>query len=122
MDNVPIPDLPCEQKLLAGRIVAALQEEAARFTATGKTPKIELASVQFVRITDPSSQQTGFDGVWRNSRNERCGTLTINSDGSFYAEYDLFCPHPRDARWFVEMVTAWGRDDAVRSEATLIPM
>jgi len=46
--------------------------------------------------------------VWRNARNERCGALTINSDGSFYAEYDLFCPHPRDTHWFVEMVTAWG--------------
>jgi hypothetical protein len=59
--------------------------------------------------------------VWRNARNERCGTLTINSDNSFYAEYDLFCPHPRDSRWFVEMVTAWGRGDLLRCEAKLIP-
>ena len=114
-------DLPADVIAVAARIVAALQEEAERFTATGKAPKIELASVQFVRVTDPANLQPGFEGVWRNARNERCGTLTINSDGSFYAEYDLFCPHPRDARWFVEMVRAWGRDDAVRSEANLIP-
>lgn len=113
--------LPAELKTLAERVVSALQMEAERFAATGTTPRIELAAVQFTRITDPSNQQQGFEGVWRNARNERCGSLSINSDGSFYAEYDLFCPHPRDARWFVEMVTAWGRGDAVRSEVKLIP-
>jgi len=105
---------------VAARIAAALQKEAERFTATGKAPKIELASVQFVRVTDPANLQPGFEGVWRNARNERCGTLTINSDGSFFAEYDLFCQHPRDAHCFVEMVTAWGQGDAVRSEVKLV--
>jgi hypothetical protein len=113
--------LPDELKGLAGRIVAALQQEAGRFAAPGETPTIELAGVQFTRVTDPANQQAGYEGVWRNARNERCGTLTFNSDGSFYAEYDLFCPHPRDAGWFVEMVTAWGDEDAVRCEAKLIP-
>jgi hypothetical protein len=47
--------------------------------------------------------------------------LTFNCDGSFFAEYDLFCPHPRDVRWFVEMATAWGSGDVLRSEAKLIP-
>jgi hypothetical protein len=42
------------------------------------------------------------------------------SDGSFYAEYDLFCPHPTDARWFVEMVTSWGRGDKLKVEAQMI--
>ncbi len=113
--------LPAELEALAERIVSAMQEEAASFTATGATPKIELAAAQFTCIIDPSNQLPGYEGVWRNARNERCGTLAINSDGSFYAEYDLFCPHPRDARWFVEMVTAWGQGDAVRSEVKLIP-
>jgi hypothetical protein len=114
-------DLPAELQLLAGRIVHALQQEAQRFSATGTAPKIELAPVQFARVTDPASQQPGFEGIWRNAHNERCGLLTINSDGSFYAEYDLFCPHPRDPRWFVEMVTAWGNEGSLRSEAKLAP-
>lgn len=113
--------LPEELAELAGRIVAALQQEAERCTAPGTAPKIELAAVQFARVTDPASQQPGYEGVWRNARNNRCGTLTINSDGSFYAEYDLFCPHPRDTRWFVETVTAWGNAGTIRSEAKLIP-
>lgn len=103
------------------RIAAALQKEAQNFTATGATPKIGLAALQFTRVIDPGNQLPGYEGVWRNARNDRCGILTINSDNSFYAEYDLFCPHPRDARWFVEMVTAWGNESSLRSEATLIP-
>ena len=121
MSDAVIRDLPCEFEELAERIVAALQQEAERFTMAGATPRIELAPVQFVRVTDPANQQHGYEGAWRNACNERCGTLTINSDGSFYAEYDLFCPHPQDTRWFVEMVTAWGVGDTLRCEARLIP-
>lgn len=113
--------LSVELEELAERIVAALQQTATNYTATGATPKIELAAVKFTRVIDPGNQLPGYEGVWRNARNDRCGTLTINSDNSFYAEYDLFCPHPRDPRWFVEMVTAWGNETSLRSEATLIP-
>lgn len=113
--------LPAELKDLAERIVQALRIEATRNIATGAAPKIELASAQFTRVVDPANQQPGFEGIWRNASNERCGTLTFNSDGSFYAEFDLFCPHPRDARWFVETVTAWGNEGTVRSEAILVP-
>jgi hypothetical protein len=113
-------DLPGELQLLAGRVVHALRQEAASFSAA-VSQQIELAPVQFNRVTDPANQQPGFEGIWRNARNERCGCLTINSDGSFYAEYDLFCPHPRDPRWFVEMATAWGNESSLRSEAKLVP-
>ncbi|HXU92687.1 MAG TPA: hypothetical protein VFP33_03430 [Gallionella sp.] len=113
--------LPAELKGLAERIVQALQNDATRHAAAGAAPKIELVGVQFTRVIDPANQQPGYAGIWRNARNERCGTLTFNSDGSFYAEFDLFCPHPRDARWFVEAVTAWGNEGTVRSEAKLVP-
>mgnify|MGYP003393625125 CR=1 FL=1 len=113
--------LPAELEALVGQAVLALQQEAERFTATGSAPKIEVAALQFTRVIDPGNQLPGYEGVWRNARNARCGTLTINSDGSCFAEYDLFCPHPRDPRWFVEMATAWGRADALRCEAKLIP-
>lgn len=121
MSPVDLRQLPVELNVLAERIVCALTEEAARFAVTDGTPQIELAAASFTRVIDPGNQLPGYEGVWRNSRNERCGCLTFNSDGSFYAEYDLFCPHPRDTRWFVEMVTAWGRADSLRVEAKLIP-
>lgn len=113
--------LPAELEALAERIVSALQKEAVNLTATGATPKIELAALQFTRVIDPGNQLPGYEGVWRNAHNDRCGTLVINSDNSFFAEYDLFCPHPRDTRWFVEMVTAWGNEASLRCEAQMIP-
>lgn len=84
-------------------------------------PELAMQAAHFTRVTDPASQQPGYEGVWRNSRNERCGILTFTSDGSFYAEYDLFCPDPRDGRWFVEMIMVWGRGNSLRSDAKLIP-
>lgn len=113
--------LPADLETLAEKIVRALSDEAARYTSIGTAPKIELAAANFTRVIDPGNQLPGYEGVWRNARNDRCGCLTFNSDGSFYAEYDLFCPHPRDTRWFVEMVTAWGRDDSMRVETQMIP-
>ncbi len=111
--------LPYELAGMAERIVIALQNEAANFTETAS--RITLEAVYFTRVIDPGNQLPGFEGIWRNARRERCGLLTFNSDGSFYAEYDLFCPHPHDARWFVEMVTAWGRADSLRVETQMIP-
>jgi hypothetical protein len=113
--------LPAELEVLAERIVIALTDEAAHFAGENGSPQIKLAAANFTRVIDPGNQLPGYEGVWRNARNERCGCLTFNSDGSFYAEYDLFCPHPRDARWFVEMVTAWGNSGSMRVEAQMIP-
>lgn len=113
--------LPAELEAQAGRIVQALQQQAVRYTAISDAPKISLDTIRFVRVIDPASQLPGYEGIWRNRRGERCGSLSFNSDGSFYAEYDLFCPHPRDVRWFVEMVTAWGAGEKLLSEAKLIP-
>ncbi|MBI3480514.1 MAG: hypothetical protein HY016_09205 [Nitrosomonadales bacterium] len=113
--------LPAELEVLAERIVIALTDEAAHFAGEQGAPQITLAAANFTKVIDPGNQLPGYEGVWRNARNERCGCLTFNSDGSFYAEYDLFCPHPRDARWFVEMITAWGRADSLRVEAQMIP-
>ncbi len=113
--------IPVALEKVAQRIVIALRQEAEKYTAVGATPKIAMSALQFTRVIDPGNQLPGYEGVWRNSRNARCGTLTFNTDNSFFAEYDLFCPHPRDTRWFVESVTAWGRDETLRCEVKLIP-
>ena len=119
MVSIATRQLPEGLAAQAEKIVCALCNEAARFTA--RVPKIELATLNFTKVIDPGNQQPGYEGVWRNARNDRCGCLTFNSDGSFYAEYDLFCSHPHDARWFIEMVTAWGKDGTLRVEAQMIP-
>lgn len=113
--------LPAALEELAARIVDAMRQEAERHCAAGCAPHIDPAAIQYTRVTDPSNQLPGYEGVWRNARGERCGILTFNSDGSFIAEYDIFMPHPQDARWFVETVSAWGNAESVRCEVQRIP-
>lgn len=113
-------ELPDDLEQLTVRIVSALRLEAARYCSPGHTPQMSRDALHFTRVVDPGNQLPGFAGIWRDVRQARCGSLTFNSDGSFYAEYDLFCPHPTDTRWFVEMVTAWGRGDALKVEAQMI--
>ena len=75
----------------------------------------------FTTPTDPYSGQESLIGVWRNPQGHRLGEIKLHGDGSFYAEYDLAQAHPRDPRWFVECVVAWGRGDIVKTEAKLLP-
>lgn len=71
---------------------------------------------------DPASGLDTLVGIWRDARGQKCGTVLIHGDGSFFAEYDIIRDHPRNERWFVEAVTAWGRGEIVRSEPRLLPV
>jgi hypothetical protein len=113
--------LPAELTILVERVAAALQKEALNFTESGATPKISAANLEFTKVMDAFDQQPAYDGIWRDAGRYRCGSFSINSDQSFFAEYDLFCAHPRDSRWFIEMVTAWGNASSLRCEVKLIP-
>jgi len=83
-------------------------------------------TANFVLTKDPYTGDFNLTGYWYNKRNkqriERIGRLQFNSDGSFYAEYDVVKPHPSKSLWFVEAVTAWGNDDNIKAEARLLPM
>ena len=114
-------ELPPALSAHAERIVAALKAEVQRLEGISHPADISLSDAVFTRVIDPENQLPGYEGVWRNARKERCGTLSLNTDGSFFAEYDLFVPHPHDQRWFIEMVTAWGRDGLIRAELQMIP-
>lgn len=83
-------------------------------------------TASFVLIKDPYTGDANLTGYWYNKRNkqriERIGRIQFNSDGSFYTEYDVVKQHPHKADWFVEAVTAWGKDDTIKTEARLLPM
>lgn len=87
-------------------------------------PYFDTAS--FVLTKDPYTGDTNLTAYWYNERNkqriERIGRLQFNSDGSFYAEFDVVRVHPQKPNWFVEAVTAWGKEDMIKSEARLLPM
>lgn len=113
---------PPEVEATVRRLVDALRGEAIKFVTADRLPAIEAAGLVLEQVTDPANGQPGYEGVWRNALNERVGKLIVNSDGSYFAEYDLCVRHPRKPEWFVEAVTAWGRGDQVKAEARLLPM
>jgi hypothetical protein len=82
-------------------------------------PLLEQADYELSR--DPASGEDTLMGVWRDARGNKLGEILFHGDGSFFAEYDVIRNHPKDKRWFVEAVTAWGRGSNVRSEPRLIP-
>jgi hypothetical protein len=116
MANTTLPD---EWVELGVKLCAVLGEEARRH-AKDKAPAIRLEEAVFTRVTDPSNGLPGYEGVWRDARGQRRGSLTINSDGSYFAEFDLLMLHPGRPRWFIEAVTVWGRDGVVRAEPRLL--
>ncbi len=116
MANTALPDELVE---LGVKLCTLLGEEARRH-AREKAPAIRLKEAVFTRVTDPSNGLPGYEGVWRDARGQKRGSLTINSDGSYYAEFDLLVLHPRKPHWFIEAVTVWGRDGVVRAEPRLL--
>lgn len=77
----------------------------------------------FVLIKDPYGGADNLSCYWYDeAKKQRIGRLQFNSDGSFYAEYDVVKPHPTKTRRFVEGVTAWGKAEQIKSEPKLLEM
>jgi hypothetical protein len=78
---------------------------------------------RFALIKDPYTGQQNLACYWYDgAKSQRIGRLQFNSDGTFYAEYDVVKPHPGKSKWFVEGVTAWGKAEQIKSEAKLLPL
>lgn len=114
--------LPPDIEAAAQRLVETLRGEATRYVAANRLPDIRLESAAITTVIDPANGQPGYEGVWRNHLGERVGKLIFNSDGSYYAEFDLCVRHPSKPGLFVEAVTAWGRGGTLKAEARLLPM
>ena len=77
----------------------------------------------FVLIKDPYTGEHNLACYWYDEfKKQRIGRLQFNSDGTFYAEYDVVKPHPTNTRRFVEGVTAWGKAEQIKSEPKLLEM
>ncbi|MGD8568733.1 MAG: hypothetical protein PVJ39_11630 [Gammaproteobacteria bacterium] len=103
-------------------ICAALSNEVAKIGLQEKalaTAPWERAAFELQR--DPASGQSSLVGQWKNVNGQRVGNIIFHCDGSFFAEYDVIEPHPRDQRWFVEAVNAWGKNDTIKAELRLLP-
>ncbi|WP_019865594.1 hypothetical protein [Methylovulum miyakonense] len=92
------------------------------FAADAIIPYPHYGQAHFELVKDPYTGAENLAAYWFNaSNNQRLGRLQFNSDGSFYAEYDVVKPHPSKKQWFVEGVSAWGKPDAMKAEAKLLP-
>ncbi|MDD1643037.1 MAG: hypothetical protein LUQ29_07210 [Methylococcaceae bacterium] len=84
-------------------------------------PNYDDASFELVR--DPYTGENNLACYWYDDfKKQRIGRLQFNSDGTFYAEYDVVKTHPGKLAWFVEGVTAWGKADNIKAEAKLLLM
>ncbi|MBI5330227.1 MAG: hypothetical protein HZB71_06380 [Betaproteobacteria bacterium] len=111
--------LPDDLLELGVKLCAVLSEEAHRYLADA-APEIRLQDADFTQVIDPANGLPGYEGVWRDARAQKCGSLTLNSDGSYYGEFDILTLHPRKPLWFIESVTVWGRDGLVKAEPRLL--
>ncbi|MBT9099592.1 hypothetical protein KFZ76_17995 [Methylovulum psychrotolerans] len=93
------------------------------FAASEALPYPQYDEARFELVKDPYTGGHNLACHWFNHANkQRLGKLQFNSDGSFYAEFDVVKPHPRKSQWFVEGVTAWGQADNIKAEAKLLPL
>lgn len=77
----------------------------------------------FALIKDPYTGQQNLACYWyEEAKSQRIGRLQFNSDGTFYADFDVVKAHPGKVNWFVEGVAAWGKGDKIKSEAKLLAM
>jgi len=114
--------MPPEVETAARMLVETLRGEAIKYVTANKLPDIRFETLAVEQVTDPANGQPGYEGVWRNHLRERVGKLIVNSDGSYFAEYDLCVRHPAKPAWFIEAVTVWGRNGLLKAEPRLLPM
>lgn len=106
---------------LGTAICLRLCEEINKLGFAADDPHYDKA--RFELLKDPFTGDYNLTGYWHDAaKKQRIGQLQFNSDGSFYAEYDVIKPHPTQPRRFVEGVSAWGRANQIKAEAKLLDM
>lgn len=75
------------------------------------------ACLSLAERIDPYTSQATLVGKWSPDEHGRRGEVTVNDDGSFFAEYDVLV---WKGERFIEAVTAWGRPGVMKGEARLL--
>jgi len=108
---------------LADRILGRLQEEVTRLGFDpSEVPLRPSVEADYHLERDPANGEYSLVGEWRDAKGMQLGNLLFHADGSFFVEHDIARIHPREQRWFVEAVNAWGKDERIKAEARLLPM
>lgn len=101
---------------LVAQISAKLRELAAPWIG-GDGLFADPQALHLTSRADPFSGEATLVGKWSQDGLGRRGELTVNGDGSFFAEHDVLV---WQGEHFVEAVTAWGRPGVMRGEARLL--
>ena len=111
------------ESALAEQLLDALAAESRKLGFPPNDPQLlPLDELHWRLETDAFSGSRSLVGDWRDAHGHRVGGMIFHADGSFFAEHDIVRTHPGNPRVFVEAVTAWGRDDGIKSEPRLLDM
>jgi hypothetical protein len=122
MSDSRLAELLEQARPRAEALCARLEAEIRKlgFPESENRPRPLFSEAVFQIVRDPFSGDDNLHGTWHGSHGYRVGGIQLHGDGTFYAEFDVGEPHPTDKRWFVEGVTAWGRDDVIKGEPKLL--
>lgn len=73
--------------------------EQLGFSNDSETVIPDLAGAQFETSQDPYSGELTRQSKWLDTDGSRVGEIKIHGDGSFYGEFDVLRPHPRNPEW-----------------------
>lgn len=104
------------------RIIQAWQQALNRVVLPDPVTLPAWEQAEFELHTDPATGESALKGRWRCLRGELRGSVVIHADGNFFAEYDILASHPTRRGWFIEAVTAWGREEIIKAELRLLKM
>ena len=110
-----------EVRPLCEAAIASMHSQLARLSLEGEIESMRLDTAEFSLGTDPSDGSLSLVGAWRDAHGYTVGSIVVHADNSFFAEYGMAVPHPKKSGWFIDAITAWGRDEVVRSEPRLLP-
>jgi hypothetical protein len=111
-----------EKSTLGRSICVVLEAEIKKLGLDEVFPAPEWDRARFSIHRDPALGKESLGALWLGPNGAKLGSVILHPDGSFFAEYDIIRPHPHRKKWFIEAVTAWGRDGVIKSEPRLLPM
>lgn len=111
-----------ENRELGQLICNTLETELVKLALEKPLQAPQWNDAEFKVHHDPALGNESLEALWLGKNGAKLGSAILHADGTFFAEYDVIQPHPSKAKWFVEAVTAWGRDGIIKSEARLLPM
>lgn len=86
---------------------------------SGDVPLVVPERVRWEERSDPFTGAPVANGRWPADAAGRRGEISVNDDGSFFAEHDVLA---WQAKRFVEAVTAWGRGDHLCGEVRMLDL